>query len=303
MGVSEAKMIAVIAVIPQSVALTLDAIFIALQKASVSAVSTVILNLTSLILGVFLIKSGFGVFGALSAVVLAQIISCLVLGGFLISQKRLKLSNVTWKLLKSILSGSLPYAVLGILGVFYFKVDSLVLSYLKGSYETGIYGAGYKFLEAIIILPSTVSVTLFPVLSNLSARAYHDAYKLYIKASMVMLALSVIGIFIFLVILPSFIKSYLPQYLGSSAVIKILSLSMPFFFVNAVQSTILLSKEKNLKLLIIISVLVLVFNVVLNILLIPRFSYIAASWITVATEAIVTLIFFVIIRQDIKREQ
>ena len=42
--------------------------------------------------------------------------------------------------------GSLPYGLLGILGLLYFRIDTILLSYLRGNFETEI-AAGTYILE------------------------------------------------------------------------------------------------------------------------------------------------------------
>src|SRR5579884_714530 len=161
-------MLAILACLPQAVALSFDSIFVAMQKLSISAIGLLFLSLSSTLSGVLLINNGFGVMGAVVALQIGQFIYALVLILLGIKHRVGFDLKIRLSIIKRIVMESLPYGVLGLLGLLYFKVDSLMLSYMKGSYATGIYGAAYKFLEAITFVPSSISMALFPVLANLA---------------------------------------------------------------------------------------------------------------------------------------
>ena len=85
-------------------------------------------------------------------------------------------------------------------------------------------------------------------------------------------------------------------FLSSIEALRILALSLPFIFVHVPGAQILLSTDKYLKPIILLSILTLSFNVILNLLFIPKYGFIAASWITVASEVLSFLVFFQLLR-------
>ncbi len=295
------SLIAVLAVFPQAVAISLDSAFVALQKLSFSAISLVIFNIFSAVTGFILVSRGFGIFGAVTAVVLGQIIYVLCLSFFLIKQKIPLFSKIQENLFKEIILGSLPYGLLGVLGLLYFKIDTLLLSYLKGSYDTGIYGAAYKFLEAIIFVPSSLSIALFPVLAKLHDGKNTDLKDIYFKILKFMGGLGVIVLVGYLVILPGIIKLFLPKFLFSIEVVKILSLSIPFMFIHIPLSQIILSTDRYLRGVVKLSLASLFFNILLNLIFIPKFSFLAAAWVTVASDIFSVIIIAAYIQRNVLR--
>lgn len=287
------SLLAVLAVLPQAVSLTLDAIFVAVQKLQFSALALLVLSLATTIFGVWLVSTGFGVMGAVVALILGQLIYLTVLT-FLLKVQRLRIfSKVTAKTLKQAILGSLPYGLLGILGLLYFRVDLLLLTYLRGNFEAGIYGAAYKFLEAVVFVPSALAAALFPVFARL-----HDDVsslkirKLYFDSLKVMAFGGLIVTLGYFLILPLIVRIFLPKFLPSIEVIKILSLSIPLMFLHIPGAQVLLSTNKYLPQVLLLSVLTLSFNVTANLIFIPQFGFLGASWVTVASETLTLLVFF-----------
>ncbi|MDP3948295.1 MAG: flippase [bacterium] len=292
-------LLASIAILPQAIAFSFDAIFVAVRKLQFSAVSLLISSILTTFVGLYLVGNGFGPMGAVIALIIGQVVYAVILIIFLINNERLVLSAVHLTEVKKIVIGSLPYGLLSILGLLYFRIDAILLSYLRGSIETGIYGAAYRFLEAVIFIPSAFSMALLPVLTRLHDSSAKDIKKLYLKSFKIMLGLGLIVFLGYILILPEIIKVVLPNYLSSITAIRILSLSIPFMFIHVPAVSVLLSTDKYLKPVLILSVLALTFNIAANLIFIPRFGFIAASWVTVASEVLSFTIFFKLVKVKI----
>lgn len=291
------SLLAILAVFPQSISLSLDAAFVALLKMRYSALGTLVLSTLTTLLGITLVSLGYGVQGAVVALILGQVLYTLTLV-ILISQQKIK-----WKigadltLLKSVLKGSLPYGILAMMGLIYFKVDTLLLSYLRGNFETGIYGAAYKFLEAIVFIPATLAVAVFPVLSKLHEVDNSNVKALSSRIIKIMFGLGIVVALGFIFILPEVIKILLPNYLTSIGVIRILSLAIPFMFIHVPLAQVVLSSDKYLKPVIFISLINLSFNIILNLIFIPQYGFWAAAWITVASDVLSFLTLYILIKK------
>lgn len=292
-------LLAVLAIFPQGVAMTIDSLFIALQKLSYSAVGLVFLSATNALLGVWLISQGFGAVGAVAAMIFANLAYATLLIILMLVQKINPISSFPEQALKKTIAESLPLALLGVLGLLFFKVDTLMLSYIKGPFDTGIYSAAYRFLEAVVFIPSAVSAAVFPVIANLSAHQPQEVARVYKNSLKVMLTLSLLVVAGYFLLLPWVIANFLPQYLESIRVVKILTLAIPFIFLVAPQALVLLSDKQYLRPLINISIFNLSFNVILNLLLIPQFSYLGASLATVLSYIVGFLIFYFFIKRQL----
>ncbi len=295
------SVLAVLAVLPQSLGLTLDSLLVAREKLKYSSIGLLLLSIANSLLGVYFISSGWGVTGALFSIILSQLIYIGVLIIFIQKAGISLRAGAQIKYFKEIAKGSLPYGILGVLGLVYFRIDSLMLSYLKGSYDAGIYGAAFRFLEAIVFVPSAVATALFPVLSRLHDNNLPELKRLYFKSLQIIGSLSVGTLIIFLVFLPSLIESYLPQYQPSIEVLRILSWTIPFMFLHVIGTIVLLSTDKLLKSVIVLSLFTVAFNIIANLYLIPEYSYIGAAYVTVASEALSFIVFFELLYWKILR--
>lgn len=296
-------LVAVLAILPQGVALTFDGVFIAIHKLQFSAIALIASGLTTAVFGFYLVSGGLGNMGAVNALILGQIIYVLVLFAFLLKHKIVPLNVVTTVILKKALRESLPYGLLGVLGLLYFRIDSLLLSYIRGNFETGLYGAAYKFLEAIIFIPSSFAAALFPALAKLHNVNLKEMKNLYFKSLRLMVFLGLITLTGYIFILPLVVTQFLPGYIQSIESIRILSLSIPFIFAATPGVQVLLSTDKYLKTVLGLSVFTVLFNVILNILFIPRFGFIGASWVTVFSDVLSFVIFYLLVTEKVFHEK
>lgn len=290
-------LLAVLAVLPQSIALTFDSIFVALQKLQFSAASLLASSLLTALVGFFLVQLGFGAYGAVNALIFGQLVYVVITLVLLYRISGLHLSNIKLSVIKEAIRESLPYGILGVLGLFYFKIDTVILSYLRGSYETGLYGAAYRFLEVIVFIPASLSLSIFPRLVKVGS-SKTEIKKVFKKIILYMGGIGTVVLILYLSTLPALIKFYLPSFLPSIEALKIISFSIPLIFIYLPLSQIILASEKYLKELIILTISILTLNILLNLIFIPKFGFIAASVVTVASDllSLVVIILFIRIR-------
>lgn len=278
------SLLATAAVFPQSIALTIDAIFIARQKMQFSSLALIILSIFTTGFGIIMINSGFGLIGAVTALSLGQVIYFFVLS-LLLRQLKISFSaQVTFGALKKVFLESMPYGILGLVGLVSFKIDTLILVYFRGNFEAGIYSAAYKFFETSVFIPSALAVAIFPVFSRLQISSKVELNKLFVKTIFLMALLGVLFALCYFFILPLILPAILPEFRGAAEVIKILSLAIPFMFVHILAGQVLLSSEKFLKNLIILYFLLFTLNIIFYLVLIPRFGFLGAAWGTVLSE-------------------
>jgi O-antigen/teichoic acid export membrane protein len=77
---------------------------------------------------------------------------------------------VAWR---RVLRETLPYAVAAAVGILYFRLALLLMSYVSTGEETGIFSAAFRIVEALALIPPLLVSTLFPIL----ARAARDDHR------------------------------------------------------------------------------------------------------------------------------
>lgn len=287
--------LAIVAVLPQSISSTLDGALVAKLKFGLSSVGLVLLSLTTAIIGIVLIRAGLASLGAVLGLSLGQLILATFLMMMVLKNKVKIQFNFGMIRLRKLLRGSFPYGLLGIMGLIYFKIDTLMLSYLKGSEQAGLYGAAYKFLEAIIFVPSVFSAVSFPFLAKLHEVSMSQIKKFYYQSFLGLGLLSLLILIAYQTLLPLLIREFLPQFIPSIQALYILSLTIPFMFIHAPAAQVLLSSNKYIKPVLFASILTLSFNVISNLILIPIFGFIGAAWVTVLSEVASFVIFFIML--------
>lgn len=196
---------------------------------------------------------------------------------------------------KRILSEALPFGVTMIFTNIYYWIDSVMLSYMKGDYIVGIYNAPYKFLFVLLSLYNVYMTALFPIMSKFykdSKEALEVTYQRSLKYMLILTIPLAIIITVFAKEIILFV--YGPEYLPGAAALQILTWTIVFLFINGVSSNLLGSIERQATVTKIVGIGAL-FNVGVNLVLIPHLSFIGASISTVLTELLITLLNYYVV--------
>ena len=190
----------------------------------------------------------------------------------------------------------LPFALAFVITTIYFKIDVPILDFLRGDREVGIYGAAYKPFEALLFIPISMFNVVFPLLAIYhregSGRLVWAVGKFY-KSLLTLGWPITIGLF-----LMSGAFRVIYQFADSEPALRILALGVVFMFVsnafiaalNAVDRQVMFTWA---------ALGSMIVNVVLNVVLIPPFGYLGASWATVLTEVALTGITFIMVTREL----
>lgn len=262
-------------------------------------ISDVSARLILFLLVLVFIKLGFSLEYFILANVIANLFLCVL--SLAMSRRFLIFGfGFNYQYWKYILKEAIPLGIVIVLGLIYFKIDTVMLSIMKGSMAVGIYGAPYKILEILITIPSIFMGSVFPLaakyLNNNDPRFKESFVKSFDFMSLMVLPI-VFSIFILakpivlLILGEEFLASVLPlRYLIFAVLIIFYGTIMGNFVVAA-------NLQKKLVWIYIFSVF---FNIVVNLILIPKYSYIGSSITTIATEFMVCSLAFVIVYKNLK---
>lgn len=203
---------------------------------------------------------------------------------------------------KKIFLQSLPMGIVIVLGLIYFKVDTLILSLLKESKDVGIYGAPYKVIEILLALPPMFMGAVFPVLSRYIATKdqrlplamqktfdFLAILALPLVAGTLMLAFPIMKLVAGEEFALSSTTSFLNVPITTSITLQILIFAVGLSYLSQFFSYLVVAAGKQ-QLLIKPFIWGTLFNIALNIILIPKFSYAAAASITVVSEVLLLIL-------------
>jgi O-antigen/teichoic acid export membrane protein len=180
----------------------------------------------------------------------------------------------------------LPLGTMSVLSKVYLSVDLVLLGFYVAGTRLGEYAAAVKVLTLMNTFPGLLVAAAIPGLTTSSAdlRQLRDL----IGKLLHWLAAAALPLFIFTGVFSRFLLTALlgPEFRGASALLTVLSLAGIVGLLSQVLGVVLVANHI-VRPLLFQNVIAVVFNVVLNMALIPHFGAIACAWLTVGTEVIV----------------
>ncbi len=198
--------------------------------------------------------------------------------------------------LRRVFGSAWPYGADSLLYLAYFQCSNILLLYLAGEHDSGIYFAAFTIMNAAYLLPTTL-YTRF-LLSKLHRWAHHD-HAMLLKAfkigSVSMLAAGLIcGVIIWLTSNFIIYTLYGAEYKDTATVLAILAACAPIRFLSTSIGAILTTGSQ-MRMRVVIKTIGAALCIILNILLIPKHGAAGAAVATVATELGLLILFSVAI--------
>jgi O-antigen/teichoic acid export membrane protein len=192
---------------------------------------------------------------------------------------------------------AVPIAALGVLGLLHFRVDSVLLSLLKPPRDVGIYTVAFRYLEWALILPGIFMAAMFPILTAALSRGERDPQEVIERAFNFLLLLALPLALGFVVFAAPLVELVAPRGFEDSVLpLRILAGAVVFTFLNAIFAGLLFALDRQ-SVLLWLSAGGLALNIVLNLIVIPRWSYNGAAVTTVVTEALGAIGVFLLARR------
>jgi len=285
-----------LALLSASIASTFGSLHIAFERAFFPTVGSILEKGLSALIGILILRQGAGVEvmafvllggSVASAIWQASWFFCLVGAGFAID----------WALIRGLVRTSIPFVVYGALGVIYYRIDTFLLSLMTNIAVVGWYGAGYRLFDTLNFLPALLMPPImFPVFSKLSTTS-EEKLRLAIEKSMSFLLFFGLPIAMGLIVATPNIVDFLyhrPEFTHTTPVLQALAPGLVLLYVNAVLGTIIVSTKREKKIPI-MAAIALVFNLGLNLILIPIYQDVGAAIATSLTELLLAGIAIVFI--------
>ncbi|WBF08466.1 flippase [Methanothermobacter thermautotrophicus] len=191
---------------------------------------------------------------------------------------------------------AIPFGITSVFSLIYFWIDSVMLSLMKGDVSVGLYNAPYRLLTVITSLYGVYLTAVFPVMSRFHVESEDSLRFTYMRSLKYLIIIAVPLIFtVFTLAGPLIELIFSAKYLESVPALRVLIIATAFMFINGMSSSLLGSTNRQITVTRITGVAAL-FNVTLNLALIPRFDFMGASAATVMTEALMTLLFLRTVR-------
>jgi len=276
--------------------------FQAFERLEYTAIVTLIKEILLVSFIVYILSSGYGLIEVGYVYVFTGVIGLVLSFSILLMRIAKPKPVIDLALWRKLIIGGTPFALNALFAVFFFKIDTVMLSVLKGDAVVGIYNAAYNPLLALGTLVSGMLVAaIYPVMSRfyISSRDALETTTILASRYMALLGFPIaVGCF---VLADRFIELfYAGQYSASVLAFQILALFIPFRLVSHITGTLLTSINRQELRTVSVGVSAL-FNIFLNAFLIPYLSYIGAGIATVLSEIFLYFIFLHYINKYYKK--
>ncbi|WP_462316305.1 flippase [Methanobrevibacter sp.] len=264
--------------------------FMAFEKGKYQAIGSIFVNSIILALILISIHSDLGIYGITLSYVIANIIG-LFYNYFILNRYIAKPKYEFDKdFCKKLAVAGLPFAITGLLYTVYYSIDVVMLTNLVGSYATGVYNATYKLITVLTLFYTVYSAVIYPVMTKFfknDKKLFIITYEKSIKYLMlIMIPLSVATTYYSLDII-QFVYGH--EYDAAAQVLSILIWTVCLLFVNGAGNTLLNASYKEVSVTKIYGIAA-VFNVVLNLILIPYLSFIGAAITTLLSDILIFIV-------------
>jgi O-antigen/teichoic acid export membrane protein len=203
--------------------------------------------------------------------------------------------------IKQLIGTSLPYAANMALGPIYLRVDVVMLSFLQGSVAVGLYEAATSIFYRLNVFARTFNMALMPLMAR-EHGLEADRTKKYIDAAVKAQFILGIPLTVLCIMLAErlVLFFYGQNFKSSGMVFGMMASIILLRFIDNTLATVLTALGLQSKRSLAVAAAA-VFNIGLNLWMIPRYSFIGATITTILTETGFFIFLYLLVSQKISR--
>lgn len=211
-----------------------------------------------------------------------------------------KAGRADLKTMRWIFNLAWPLGIVFIINNLYFKLDTLLLFIMKGAAAVGIYSVAYKVLEVTAAFGAYFASALKPSFSKMIKEDKPYLASIVNKSILVMIYISApIAIISALYSREIILFLSTPEFVSGGSALVLLGFALPLIYLDVLLSEILIANDERKK-LIKISITVVLFNLVANLIVIPRYSFVGAAATTLLSELLLFIINYSVTKKILK---
>lgn len=285
----------------------LDAVLMGRERLDYSALFGVITQLVFVALGAIVLLRGMSYVWLLLAQLIGVLTAALLSA---LAVRRLAVGDGQWttdegmldvvrrplsivrrlspRLWPGLIRAALPFGVIGFALGLSYQLDTVLLSTYRTDAEVGWYRVAYNLVFTLTLLSHAICLALYPSLTRQRMNAAsmpQGMVRAYERALKILFLLSIpIAVGATILAAPFILTLYGAGLERAIIAMRIVIWVLPLMFLSEFLGyiVIIVDRERRAARALLISTAC---NVLLNLLLIPRFGYLAAAIVTVATEA------------------
>ena len=292
-----------IGLVPSNISAGLSAVFNAYERMEIPAFVTILTTLLRVLLGTLVLVLGRGYVGLAMVSIGVNIITMVILYLLVRSILFHPHIEIDLALQRQMLLASYALMINHLLATLFFKVAVLLLEWLtKDIRIVGWYSTAYKYIDAVGVIPASLTIAIFPLMARYAATAKDSLLRAYQLAIKLLLIIAVPA-----AVLGSALSHPLISILGGSQylpyaadILRVMIWYMPFGFINSVTQYVLIALDQQ-RFLTRAFAVGLAFTVIANLVLITRFGFMASAYVAVLSELVLLIPFYIGVRRHLAR--
>ncbi|MDD4996464.1 MAG: flippase [Patescibacteria group bacterium] len=254
-------------------------------------------KIITLTLMIIFVRRNFSFYAVLSVFGLGHLLNFLILF-FSVPKKTALKFGFDFSFWKEIIRQSWPVGLAIVLNVFYFKADTLILSFYHSPEEVGLYGACYRILEVLITVPPLFLGLILPKMTSAWQQKQSQRLKNLVQKSFDLLVAISLPMVLGTIILGGRIMILLGgrEFGPAGDVLKVVIIAAGILFVAELFKNLAVGLGKQ-KQILPFYFLVMALSLIGYFVFIPKYSYWGAAWVTVFSEILMFVFAFLLFRK------
>lgn len=246
---------------------------------------------------VWLHKDIYWIFGAISAGSIVNLLIVWISSGEFVKWKW----EIDWSIWKELCIRSWPIALSISFNLIYLKMDTIILSLTRTQAEVGLYGASYRVVDILTMLPAVFMGIVLPQLTIYFQENQKEELVGLLQKSFDALMIFAVPIIVGTMIIGRQVMSFVAgkEFILSGDILKVLILASGAIFLTTLFGYGVIAVEKQRKIMwayLVTAVITLAGYLIF----IPQYGYWAAGWWTVFSETVVAVWSAVLLYKTIK---
>ncbi|MCX6796298.1 MAG: flippase, partial [Candidatus Falkowbacteria bacterium] len=292
--------ISCISMILDSFTLTFFAVVRGCHNLAYESIAAVVFQIIVLIFGWLVIFHNLGLKWLMLALALASIFNFLYSLTIVSSRLKIKIwQPIDKKLMQTIITIAIPFALFGIFQRLYTYLDTVLLSVFAGDKYVGLYQVAFKFVFALQFLPMAFTASVYPAFADYWARNREQLAITFERAMNYLIIISLPISFGIISISDKIVLIFKPEYMAALPALNIIMIALIFLFVNYPIGSLLNACDRQKRNTINMAI-TLVISILLNLILIPKLQTLGASITVVVSNFIMLILGLTVIPKIIK---
>jgi O-antigen/teichoic acid export membrane protein len=279
---------------------TSDAVLGGYERLDLSSAAKIVNQFIFVLVGGVALWFGFGYYGLVMANLLG-VAAITFLCWRSVRRLGLRPGSINFAQWPSIVRASVPFGVIGFTLGLSYKFDSVLLNVTRSNLETGYYNAAYNLVFSAAIISNVFNTALFPSLTRRAARSSDSLNQVYDRSLRYLLVAGLpIAVGTCMVADQLIVALYTTDYLAVVPALQVVIWAVPLMFLSEFlgYTAAVQNKERRVARAVLVSTSL---NIVVNVLLIPPFGFLAAAIMTVVTEAVLVSQYVWMLRSTLRQ--